>query len=211
MTDTSLENQESAETDATQLILQDIQAGIYPPGTWLKQIDLETRYDKGRNEIRRALDRLTLKRIVEHVPNRGYHVYQTDGKQWQDISEIRIMLETGVVPKLISRHNAADIENLRALAQDFQDLLLSGTLLELYESNLRFHYAFLDLAGNQELHTVIAELRQRTSSAPVSQWKTRARVDISAREHFQMIDALEARDEQELRRLIECHIRQMPE
>lgn len=211
MTDTSLENQESAETDATQLILQDIQAGIYPPGTWLKQIDLETRYDKGRNEIRRALDRLTLKRVVEHVPNRGYHVYQTDGKQWQDISEIRIMLETGVVPKLISRHNAADIENLRELAQDFQDLLQSGTLLELYESNLRFHYAFLDLAGNQELHTVIAELRQRTSSAPVSQWKTRARVDISAREHFQMIDALEAKDDRELRRLIECHIRQLPE
>jgi DNA-binding GntR family transcriptional regulator len=211
MTDTSLENQESAETDATQLILQDIQAGIYPPGTWLKQIDLETRYDKGRNEIRRALDRLTLKRVVEHVPNRGYHVYQTDGKQWQDISEIRIMLETGVVPKLISRHNAADIENLRALAQDFQDLLLSGTLLELYESNLRFHYAFLDLAGNQELHTVIAELRQRTSSAPVSQWKTRARVDISAKEHFQMIDALETKDDRELRRLIECHIRQLPE
>lgn len=211
MTDTSLENQESAETDATQLILQDIQAGIYPPGTWLKQIDLETRYSKGRNEIRRALDRLTLKRVVEHVPNRGYHVYQTDGRQWQDISEIRIMLETGVVPKLISRHNAADIENLRALAQDFQNLLLSGTLLELYESNLRFHYAFLDLAGNQELHTVIAELRQRTSSAPVSQWKTRARVDISAREHFQMINALEARDDRELRRLIECHIRQLPE
>jgi DNA-binding GntR family transcriptional regulator len=211
MTVTALENQENGETDATQLILQDIQAGLYPPGTWLKQIALETRYGKGRNEIRRALDRLTLKRVVEHVPNRGYHVYQTDGKQWQDIAEIRILLETGMVPKLIARHRAADIENLRALAQEFGDLLLSGTLLELYEANLRFHYAFIDLAGNQELHTVIAELRQRTSSAPVSQWTTRARVDKSAREHFQMIDALEAKDDEELRRLIECHIRQVPD
>lgn len=210
MTLTSIDNQAPVETDATQLILQDIQAGLYPPGTWLKQIDLETRYGKGRNEIRRALDRLALKRVVEHVPNRGYHVYQTDGKQWEDIAEIRIMLETGIVPKLIAGQGPDDIRNLKALAEEFRRLVLSGTLLELYEANLRFHYAFVDLAGNRELHTVIAELRQRTSSAPVSQWKTRGRVDLSADEHFQMIDALEAGDEDELRRLIECHIRQIP-
>ena len=202
------QQQAVSEVDATQLILQDIQAGLYPPGTWLKQIDLEERYGRGRNEIRRALDRLALKRVVQHVPNRGYHVYQRDGKQWDDIAEIRIMLETGVVPKLIAHVREADLRNLRALAEEFQGLTASGTLLELYEANLRFHHALIDLAGNWELHTVIAELRQRTSSAPVSQWKTRTRIDKSAAEHFEMIDALEAKDREELKRLIECHIRQ---
>lgn len=196
------------EVDVTQLILQDIQAGDYPPGTWLKQIDLEERYGRGRNEIRRALDRLALKRVVQHVPNRGYHVYMRDGQQWDDIAEIRIMLETGVVPKMIARATDENIQALRGLAVDFEKLTESGTLLELYEANLRFHHALVDLAGNQELHTVIAELRQRTSSAPVSQWKTRKRVDLSAREHFQMIDALEARNADELKHHIECHIRQ---
>lgn len=194
--------------DATQLILQDIQAGHYAPGVWLKQIDLETRYGRGRNEIRRALDRLALKRVVEHVPNRGYHVYRTDGRQAEDIAEIRIMLETGIVPRVIARSSDADIENLRALAVRFQELTLSGTLLEVYEANLAFHRLFVDLSGNEELNGVIAELRQRTSSAPVSQWHTRARVDQSALEHRQMVDALQAKDEAALKRLVEQHIRQ---
>jgi DNA-binding GntR family transcriptional regulator len=196
------------ETDATQLILTDIQSGLFPPGVWLKQIDLETRYGRGRNEIRRALDRLAQKRVVEHVPNRGYHVYSADGKQASDIAEIRIMLEAGIVAKVIQHASPEDIENLRGLADRFQELTLHGTVLELYEANLNFHRSFVRLSGNGELESVIGELRQRTSSAPVSQWKTRARVEISAREHHQMVDALQSKDEVALRDLVERHIRQ---
>jgi DNA-binding GntR family transcriptional regulator len=211
MTDTADQEQSVAEADATQLILQDIRAGHYAPGAWLKQIDLEERYGKGRNEVRRALDRLALKRVVRHVPNRGYHVYQSDGKQWEDIAEIRILLETGVVPKLIANVEHKDILALHNLASEFAALVTSGTILELYEANLRFHHALIDLAGNRELHTVIAELRERTSSAPVSQWKTRKRMELSAEEHFDMVTALREKDEQQLRSLIERHIRQTPD
>lgn len=208
MADTLTIDETDEGPDATQLILQDIQAGHYPPGTWLKQIDLETRYHRGRNEIRRALDRLALKRVVEHVPNRGYHVYRTDGKQAEDIAEIRIMLETGIVRSVIERAVATDIEHLRHLAFRFEQLVQSGTLLEMYEANLAFHRLFVELSGNEELNGVIAELRQRTSSAPVSQWHTRARVDLSAREHHQMVDALQAGDADCLKGLIVQHIRQ---
>ncbi|CAJ0999516.1 hypothetical protein SODG_001412 [Sodalis praecaptivus] len=65
----------------TELILHDIQTGLLAPGAWLKQIDLEQRYRCGRPEVRRALDRLAQKRLVAHVPNRGYHVYRPDGRQ----------------------------------------------------------------------------------------------------------------------------------
>ncbi len=194
--------------DATQLILQDIQSGVYAPGTWLKQIDLETRYGRGRNEIRRALDRLALKRVVQHVPNRGYHVYQSDGKQWEDIAEIRVMLEAGIASKVIAHAEQADISILRKLANSFESLLFSGTMLELYEANLAFHRAYVDLARNAELHSVIAELRQRTSSAPVSQWHTRSRVEVSAAEHHRIVDAIEQKNEAWLKALIAQHIRQ---
>lgn len=196
------------EPDATQLILTDIQSGILQPGTWLKQVDLETRYGRGRNEIRRALDRLAQKRVVEHVPNRGYHVYKADGKQAEDIAEIRILLEAGVVPKAVAAATADDISNLRVLAERFENLILHGTVLEQYEANLNFHRAFVQLSGNDELDGIIAELRQRTSSAPVSQWKTRARIEQSAREHHEMVDLLEAGDTSKLKALIERHIRQ---
>lgn len=206
--DTDTATESDMATDATQLILQDIQSGIYAPGAWLKQIDLETRYGRGRNQIRRALDRLALKRVVVHVPNRGYHVYQSDGKQWDDIAEIRIMLETGIAAKVIARATPADILALRMLAERFQGLIATGTTLELYEANLNFHRAYIALSGNEELHAVIAELRQRTSSAPVSQWHTRSRIEMSAAEHLQMVDCIEDRDEIRLKSLVRRHILQ---
>lgn len=196
------------ERDVTDLVLEDILTGVLPAGTWLKQIDLEKRYDCTRPEVRRALDRLSQKRLVEHVPNRGYHVYLPDGRRAQEVSDIRVILETAVVDLMVERATPESIARLRQLARHFDQMTMVGTVLEHYEANLAFHRELLLLSGNNELVDLVSEIRQRTSSAPVSQWRTRARVERSAREHHMMVDALEARDVAGLKRLIEAHIRQ---
>lgn len=209
MTDTEQEDPSASEQpDVTDLILHDIQTGVLAPGSWLKQIDLEKRYRRARPEVRRALDRLALKRVVEHVPNRGYHVYEPDGRQAEEIAEIRIILETAIAERIVARAAEPEIHALRTLAEQFDQLILKGTVIELYEVNLAFHHLLVSLGGNQELTTLVAEIRQRASSAPVSQWRTRARIDQSAAEHHQIVDAIAARDAAELRRLITLHIGQ---
>jgi DNA-binding GntR family transcriptional regulator len=198
----------SEERDVTELVLQDILTGMLPAGTWLKQIDLERRYDCTRPEVRRALDRLSQKRLVAHVPNRGYHVYQPDDRRAKEVSDIRVILETAVADRMVVNATPDSIATLRGLARYFDEMTLTGTILEHYEANLAFHRELLLLGDNQELVDLVSEIRQRTSSAPVSQWRTRARIEKSGREHHMMIDALEARDAEELKRLIALHIRQ---
>ncbi|MRG57569.1 FCD domain-containing protein [Phyllobacterium sp. SYP-B3895] len=195
--------------DVTDSILHDILAGVLAPGVWLKQIDLEQRYQSTRPEVRRALDRLVQKRLVEHVPNRGYHVFEPDGKQANEVSDIRVILETAVADKIVANASELTTKKLRDLAHRFDDLIMNGTMIELYEANLTFHRELLALCGNNELVNLVTEIRQRTSSAPVSQWKTRARIEQSSREHHQMIDALEAKDIEDLKRVIIVHIRQV--
>ena len=195
--------------DVTDLILHDILAGVLAPGVWLKQIDLEQRYQSSRPEVRRALDRLVQRRLVEHVPNRGYHVFEPDGRQATEVSDIRVILETAVADKIVANASELTTKKLRDLAHRFDDLIMSGTMIELYEANLAFHRELLALCGNSELVNLVTEIRQRTSSAPVSQWKTRARIEQSSREHHQMIDALAAKDIEELKRVTVLHIRQM--
>lgn len=203
------EEPESASArDVTDFILQDILAGVLLPGTWLKQIDLERRYKCTRPEVRRALDRLAQKRLVEHVPNRGYHVYEPDGRRAQEVSEIRIILETAIAATIVSNAAADEIAKLRKLADHFDLMVLNGTMLELYEANLAFHRQLLTLGGNIELVDLITEIRQRTSSAPVSQWRTRARVEQSGREHHLMIDAIAAGNVEKLKELVRQHILQ---
>jgi len=78
-------------------IARDVRSGAFVPGMWLKQIDLEQRYGCGRPEVRRALDYLAQKRLVQHVPNRGYHVFLPDGDRTAHILELRVILETAAV------------------------------------------------------------------------------------------------------------------
>jgi DNA-binding GntR family transcriptional regulator len=194
--------------DIAERIARDIQSGALAPGMWLKQIDLERRYQCTRLEVRRALDRLAQRRLVQHNLNRGYQVYEPDGRQTAEVLEIRCILETAAVDSIVAHANAAAIDRLRALARRFDDLILTGTLLELYETNLAFHGALLALCANRELATLATDLRGRTSSAPASQWRTRARIEQSASEHHAMVDALASGDARRLKRILTLHIRQ---
>ena len=197
--------------DAAELLARDIHSGLFGLGTWLKQIDLEQRYGCTRIEVRRALDKLVLKRLVQHIPNRGYHVYQPDARQSDEIRDVRVVLESAAADSIIENADARAIGELRALAQRFSDLVFDGTLLEQYEANIAFHVRMAKLCSNRELASLILEFRGRGPSAPLEQWKTRARIEKSSREHFQMVDTVEARDLAGLKALIRAHIRQVPE
>ena len=167
----------SRPRDVAELIAWDIQSGVLTPGMWLKQIDLEMRYKRSRGDVRRALDRLVEKRLVQHIPNRGYHVYAPDGRQAAELRDIRVILETAAVDGIIASASPPAIERIRRLAQRFADLIPTGTVLEQYEANIAFHVELLALCPNRELGNLVMELRRRNSAAPASQWKTRAQIE----------------------------------
>ena len=189
-------------------IARDVRSGAFVPGMWLKQIDLEQRYGCGRPEVRRALDYLAQKRLVQHVPNRGYHVFLPDGDRTAHILELRVILETAAVDSIVAQSTPATIERIRNLARRFDETILTGTILDQYEANLAFHRELLGLCPNPELLNLVTELRGRTSSALAGQWSTRARVEQSSREHHDMVDALAAGDAARLKDIIATHIRQ---
>lgn len=201
------------ETDAAALaerMALDIQAGVWGPGSWLKQIDLQERYQAKRIAVRRALDRLASQRLVEHLPNRGYHVHAVNSRRHTEIRDIRILLETGAASLIVASATPERVAQLYALAERFTDLVLHGTLLEQYEANIAFHTAMYRMCENSELADLMVELRTRTPSAPAGQWRSRVRVELSAREHVLMVQAIEAGDVARLKEVITAHIAQDP-
>jgi DNA-binding GntR family transcriptional regulator len=194
-----------------EMMAHDLQSGVFAPGQWLKQIDLEARYGAKRIEVRRALDRLVQRRLVQHLPNRGYHVYALDDQRAADIRDVRVILETAAVDGIVDRATPNDIKQARRLAMRFQELIDDGTVVELYDANLAFHGHLLQLCPNKELVNIVQDLRSRLSSAPASQWHRRSRVDQSNLEHFEMVDALAAGDRKRLKAVIGAHIRQVPQ
>jgi DNA-binding GntR family transcriptional regulator len=194
--------------DLGNRIALDIQSGVLGPGTWLKQIDLEARYKCTRINLRRALDQLVVKRLVQHVPNRGYHVYTSDPRRYAELQDIRVALELRAAELIMASVTPADLRDLRALAQHFDDLLLKGTVFEQYDANIAFHKRLLDNCTNRELAGLIMEIRSRGPSAPLYEWKTHERMELSSREHFAMVEALKGRQLARLQKLTAAHIRQ---
>src|SRR5690349_7114047 len=74
-------------------IEHDISVGEFTPGTWLKQVDLEARYQATRMEVRQALDLLAERGLVRHLARRGYQVEAFDADRIQQIVELRAILE----------------------------------------------------------------------------------------------------------------------
>ena len=146
-------------------------------------------------------------RLIAHIPNRGYHVYAMDPDVHGQIRDIRILLETGAAADLMPNVTSARCAGC-ARAERFAKLLQDGTLLEQYEVNLAFHAALYDLCSNRELVALIQETRAARAAAPAKEWVTRARIEMSAREHFDMVDALEARDVKRLQKIIAAHVGQ---
>lgn len=201
-----------AKTTAThalvERIAQDVQAGRFAPGMWLKQIDMQERYGKNRSDIRRALEALAHKRLLQYVPNKGYYVYQADDERTAEILQIRIMLETSAAGLITGNATPVAIEDLRRLADTFDRLISTGTIVEIYEANLAFHKALLTLSGNRQLVELVDELRLKTSPAPTSQWSRRIRIEQSSREHFEMVEAVSSGDPIRLRQVVQAHIEQ---
>lgn len=198
-------------TSSTRLaddIASDIHSGKLGPGSWLKQVDIQERYGATRLDVRKALDQLVIKRLIEHIPNRGYHVHVPDPVRLDEIRDVRILLECGALEDLIQHITPKQIKHIRELAKKFDMLISTGTLLEQYAANQAFHHAVYDLCKNRELVRLIHEIKTGTPAAPTTQWINHARVQQSAKEHFDLIDALSKHDLAQAQAVVRQHIQQ---
>lgn len=191
--------------DVAATLAEDLRLGVFAPGTWLKQIDLQERYGVGRAPIRKALETLAGRRLIRHEMNRGYRVHLQDDDDTLNALELRAVLESGFARAITHNATTEEIDHIQELAQRFAAQAAAGGPM-LYALNLEFHAALLSCSRNPQLVPLVEELRIRTSPAPVSQWRQLAQVEASAQEHMAMVAALRARQAEALRVLIVAHI-----
>src|SRR5688572_20455692 len=95
----------SAEKEASfsVALTADLLAGKYSPGEWLKQADLEATYNVNRFEVRIALAELSVRGLLEHLPNRGYRVCKHTAQDWELLLELRSLLEVAACRLVVQR------------------------------------------------------------------------------------------------------------
>lgn len=198
----------SAEDEALPLVTRmqaDISRGHLPPGSWLKQIDLEKRYAAKRMDVRQALDLLVERGLVRHIARCGYKVEEFDPERVQQIMEIRAALEVEAAGMVIDLIDGPTLEAMGRAAEKFRDALETGTPDEQDAWNRQFHATMLARCPNREIVRLLFELRNRVPVWAIRQRNTMAILRRSAEQHFQIIDLIRARDVPALKALMRQH------
>jgi len=186
-------------------IAQDISFGRLPPGSWLKQIDLEARYGAKRLDIRQALDLLVERGLVCHVERRGYRVEEFAPERVQEIMAIRAALEAEAAGQVVERIDEASLAVMHEAALAFQSALEDGTAEEQDAANRRFHAAMLASCPNREIVRLLFALRDRVPAWIIRQRNTQALLRLSAAQHFEIIALIRQRDGAALQALMRRH------
>jgi DNA-binding GntR family transcriptional regulator len=187
-------------------IAQAIRLRAFRPGEWLRQIDLEERFQATRFDVRSALDELAVRKTIEHVPNRGYRVAEVDLKTYEEILATRIILERATAEGIVAQIDDAAIARLDALAAQFSAAVTTGSRTEQSEINRAFHHFMYSFCGNAVLEEMIWGLRDRGRGSQITVWSSHELLQKSDREHYEMMAALKARDAGALATLIATHI-----
>lgn len=184
----------------------DISAGVYRPGEWLRQIDIETRYDMPRFTVRQVLAELALGQVLEHVPNRGFRIVEPSADKRAEITAVRLYLEIPAALEAIDRATETDIEQVATAADAFDAGIEHLPYPELRQLNHNFHRALLEICPNATLVNLVNELRERNLPGAWSSWASPARMRASGQDHQRMVAALRQRDAAMMKDVITNHL-----
>jgi DNA-binding GntR family transcriptional regulator len=78
-------------------IRENIIAGRFQSGEWLRQEDLASQLGVSQTPIRQALERLVAERLAERVPYRGVRVFESSDQELADVYVLRLQLEGPII------------------------------------------------------------------------------------------------------------------
>nr|WP_237720054.1 GntR family transcriptional regulator [Streptomyces xiaopingdaonensis] len=176
------------------IVRQAIVSGEIGPDEIYSASALASRLGVSNSPVREAMLTLVNQGILEPVRNRGFRIVPISEHDLDEIGEMRRMLEVPAVVALIDRARDEDIEALRPVAAEIEAAARTGDVALFLETDRRFHLSLLELGSNTRLVETVAQLRDQTRLYGVSTLAEQGILQQTAPEHFQLLDAVLARD-----------------
>lgn len=174
---------------------------IYPVGYFSARLGVSA------TPIREALFDLAGEGLIEVVRNRGFRVPSPSERDLDDLYELRSLLEVPAVGRLAARPEGRSSATLRELGQRMVAQARSRQVAEFLSTDRSFHLGVLELLGNRELVRTVARLRDRTRLAGISGMAESGVLVETAREHLELLEALEQGDRSRAEGWMRRHLR----
>ena len=186
---------------------EDIVLGYLHPRERLVEDALIERFAAKRYAVREALARLERLGLVERQPNRGAMVRALTPRDVEEIYAVREILELAAAREVAHRATAEDIQRIVDSQRQHDLAVGNADPKSAFRANIGFHQAFFSACGNPELSGAINLYGQKAHAVRSLSIGAPDYLARSREEHWAIIDALKAGDEQRLLTVCRDHIR----
>jgi DNA-binding GntR family transcriptional regulator len=204
-----LEGRPTAHLIADHLREQIIQ-GVVRPGQQINESVLAGQLHTSRGPVREALQRLAQEGILVRLRNRGVFVPELSIDDIREIYAVREAVESASANILLASGHEQVNRTCQSLDETLTEMEEQVDLSDwqaLTRLDMQFHTSFVEGAGNSRFiriyDTLVAESRMCILNLQVSY----PRVDVLVQEHQNLLDLLEAGDNEGLQQAISRHMR----
>jgi DNA-binding GntR family transcriptional regulator len=179
--------------------------GRLPPDQKVTEQDLSAALNVSRTPLREAFRRLEAEGLVTPSPSRGVIVRGLNWKDFEDIYEIRGMLEPLAARRAASRISAQALEELRGHLELAEFLASKKRFKDVEAHNHEFHQIIYRECGNARLRVTLTGLSDYVHRSPLYQEHGPGASLELLEEHRQLYDALAAHDVRAAERAAKAH------
>ena len=156
-------SQRTLSDESTDRLRAAIRNGTLAPGARLVEQELAEMLAVSRIPVREAIQRLVEEGLVTKIPHRGAFVYLPTLKEIEEISSLRVVLESFIVARAIERWQPKHELALRGIVEEMRMAASQRDFVQLYEQDYRFHYTVWEIADHSLMLEVVSSLRSRIS------------------------------------------------
>ncbi|MBA3010327.1 MAG: GntR family transcriptional regulator [Proteobacteria bacterium] len=200
---------------AYETIVRKIICLEYQPSQHLEENQLVEALGIGRTPIREALVRLHGEKMVESHPKRGVIVRPITLQNTKAMFEGMNIIEIGLVDIAVHKECSNFIQRMRAANLEVQRAITANDVFELVEANHEFHMNFARCSQNEFLFRAAQDIRTEAKRLSYLSYDNiidpkkpiKDHYESVFQEHELIIEALDKKEGDRLKELIEDHIR----
>lgn len=171
-----------------------IASGLYPPGKRLVERELCEALGVSRTSVREALRQLQAEGLIEAGARRNISVAHVSAEDARDIYDLRALIETEAVRRLVENDDCNVIKTLQGMAKTIRKIVRKGDVPALAEQAAVLYETILEGSGSRIIAETGKQLLKRVSYLRLASMSAPQRLDDGMAEWDAIIDAIVARD-----------------
>lgn len=186
-------------------VKEDIFNFKYLPGDKFSEGDIATQMNVSRTPVRQALFWLQQEGYIEVQFKSGWQVRAFDFKFFEDLYEVRILLEIGAIQKLAETKTINKLSHLRDI-WCVSPAAYSADPTEVCALDEGFHSAIVAAVENEEMSRIHQKVTEKIRIIRRLDYTKAPRIDATYQEHAAILETIFSHDHVKAQQMLKKHI-----